>query len=116
MALDPLTQTNKRLEAVISRLDSFENRLKRIEDFFDPPVDPKGPKGPDDSGPTPMRPGDFVRELNGLRERFDRMEQTRGATQNEIQEIKEIIIRMEAELHALQEAMRVIDRAAGAAF
>jgi archaellum component FlaC len=116
MATDPLVQINERLGAVMSRLDGFEKRLKRIEDFFEPPIDPKGPNGPNDSGPTPMGPGDFGRQLNGLRERLDQMEQTRGATQQQIEEIKETIIRMEVELSALQEAIKVIDRAAGAAF
>lgn len=116
MATDPLAQIPERLDALLSRLDGLERRLKRIEDFFEPPIDPNGPKNPDDSGPTPMRPGDFGRQLNGLRERLDQMEHSRGATQQEIEEIKETIIRMEAELEALRETMQLIDRAAGAAF
>lgn len=94
---------------VPTELKRLGDRLKKIETYLWPPIDPPNkPKGPTDDDPV-LGPRELGRKLQSLYEKVDDFI-GRAATKEEIEELHEHLAQLSAEITALNDSYELLAR------
>lgn len=90
-------------------LKRLDGRLRKIEDYLWPPIDPPSkPKGPIDDPPV-LGPGELGKKLAALSKKVDELD-GRAATREEVEELRGFIAQLSREIAALNDTMQLLAR------
>lgn len=89
-----------------SEFQAINERLAKIEKYLWPPIEPGGkPPGPSDL--PPFGPMEMGRWLKALSDRIDELD-SRAATKQEIEELRDEIVELSKQVAALNEAYQAL--------
>lgn len=101
--------TDDKGKDVLNELRDFNVRLRKIETYLWPPIDPPDkPKGPTDDPPI-LGPGEMGKKLQALADRLESLN-GRVVLKDELEELREQIAHLSTEITALNESYQLLAR------